>query len=62
MIRDGLLVALARDAILADSTPIVTALRGVTVSILVVFAGANDPVGYRMKRLLPRYFFCRSVH
>jgi ABC-type uncharacterized transport system substrate-binding protein len=61
MIRDGLLAALAPDVILANSTSIVTALQGVAASTPVVFARATDPVGYRMKRLLPR-FFCMPVH
>lgn len=39
------LVALAPDVILANSTPVVAALKNITTSIPVVFALAIDPVG-----------------
>jgi putative tryptophan/tyrosine transport system substrate-binding protein len=39
------LVALAPDVIIADSTPVVAALKKVTNSIPIVFALLNDPVG-----------------
>ncbi len=39
------LVALAPDVILADSTPVIEALKKITSSIPIVFALMNDPVG-----------------
>jgi putative ABC transport system substrate-binding protein len=39
------LVALAPDVIVADSTPVIEALKKITSSIPIVFALVNDPVG-----------------
>lgn len=48
------LVALAPDAILANSTPVVAALQKVTKSIPIVFALTNDPVGLGFVQSLVR--------
>src|SRR5205809_6375724 len=39
------LVQLAPDVLLANSTPVISALRQATISIPIVFAVVNDPVG-----------------
>src|SRR4029450_152202 len=39
------LVRLAPDVIVANSTPVIAALRQATSTIPIVFAGLNDPVG-----------------
>src|SRR5262245_34116687 len=48
------LVKLAPDVLLANSTPVLTALRQVTTSIPIVFAVVNDPVGQGLISSLAR--------
>jgi putative ABC transport system substrate-binding protein len=48
------LVALAPDVILANSTPVISAFKGITSSIPVVFALAIDPVGLGHVKSLSR--------
>jgi putative ABC transport system substrate-binding protein len=48
------LVALAPDVILANSTPVIVALKSITTSVPIVFALAIDPVGLGQVKSLSR--------
>jgi hypothetical protein len=48
------LVALAPDVILANSTPVTTALQNVTNSVPIVFALTNDPIDLGFAKSLSR--------